>query len=336
MIRRRVTQRSRQPEIGAQVNFDDPITRDLNGFYPLSYHTRNVSRGGLPDMSANNGAAVANYALNRYAGFLDGVDDDFRIAHNTLLNLGGTWSCWIKTDGLWGVDNATNGTTVRGTAIFLSKVTATGSVGSIHATVSENGVVSFQSKTGSTTTIWNATGPSNISLIDDRWHHVACTFGTASGSQQIVYVDGVAGTPVTSSGAMTTTTEPLRIGTSADTFWEQFKGHISNVAIWSRVLSRNEIVQLAGNPWQLFRPAANQTFYSLPAQGTAYSLALDAGSYTLTGRDVGTSFGRSLALDAGAYNLTGRIVGLTWSGETPVEITDRIVTLRSLTERWRM
>ena len=106
-------------------------------------------------------------------------------------------------------------------------------------------------------------------------------------------------------------------------------------------------------------PWAELPWAGLPAAaGTAYSLSLDAGSYALTGRDVGTSFGRSLALDSGtynltgrdvtfnvtlsmlldsgAYNLTGRIVGLTWSGETPVEITDRIITLRSLTERWRM
>lgn len=74
----------------------------------------------------------------------------------------------------------------------------------------------------------------------------------------------------------------------------------------------------------------------------AYSLALDAGSYSLTGRDVtltyvpagGTAY--SLSLDAGSYALTGRSVTLTWSGETPVVITDTIITLRSLTERWRM
>ena len=78
-----------------------------------------------------------------------------------------------------------------------------------------------------------------------------------------------------------------------------------------------------------------------PTQG-AFSLAINAGSYALTGRDVtltyvpagGTAY--SLPLDAGSYALTGRSVTLTWSGETPVVITDTIITLRSLTERWRM
>lgn len=92
--------------------------------------------------------------------------------------------------------------------------------------------------------------------------------------------------------------------------------------------------------------------------GTAYSLSLDAGSYALTGRNVGLTSARSIGIDAGsyaltgrnvtfnvtlsmllnsgAYNLTGRSVTLTWSGETPVVITDTIITLRSLTERWRM
>jgi len=84
-------------------------------------------------------------------------------------------------------------------------------------------------------------------------------------------------------------------------------------------------------------PWAELPWAGLPAAGTtAYSLSLDAGSYALTGRDVNFNVTLNMLLDSGAYNLTGRIVGLTWSGETPVEITDRIITLRSLTERWRM
>ena len=84
-------------------------------------------------------------------------------------------------------------------------------------------------------------------------------------------------------------------------------------------------------------PWAELPWAGLPAAGgTAYSLSLDAGSYTLSGQTLGLTSARSVALNAGSYALTGRIVGLTWSGETPVEITDRIITLRSLTERWRM
>ena len=84
-------------------------------------------------------------------------------------------------------------------------------------------------------------------------------------------------------------------------------------------------------------PWAELPWAGLPAAGgTAFSLSLDAGSYALTGRDVGLTFARSLGLDSGAYSLTGQNVGLTWSGETPVVITDTIITLRSLTERWRM
>lgn len=84
-------------------------------------------------------------------------------------------------------------------------------------------------------------------------------------------------------------------------------------------------------------PWAELPWAGLPAAaGTAYSLALDSSSYALTGRDVNFNVTRNMLLNSGAYNLTGRIVGLTWSGETPVEITDKIITLRSLTERWRM
>ena len=84
-------------------------------------------------------------------------------------------------------------------------------------------------------------------------------------------------------------------------------------------------------------PWAELPWAGLPAAaGTAYSLSLDSGTYNLSGQPITFNVTLNMLLDSGAYNLTGRIVGLTWSGETPVEITDRIITLRSLTERWRM
>lgn len=68
----------------------------------------------------------------------------------------------------------------------------------------------------------------------------------------------------------------------------------------------------------------------------AFNLALDTGTYSLTGNDVTFSSALSFPLDTGVYTLSGQPVGLTWSGAPVVEVTDRIITLRSLTERWRM
>jgi hypothetical protein len=68
----------------------------------------------------------------------------------------------------------------------------------------------------------------------------------------------------------------------------------------------------------------------------AFNLALDTGTYSLTGNDVTFSSALSFPLDTGVYTLSGLPVGLVWSGAPVVEVTDRIITLRSLTERWRM
>lgn len=46
--------------------------------------------------------------------------------------------------------------------------------------------------------------------------------------------------------------------------------HLSALrVIFNRGLSDSEARELSVNPWQLFRPAANQTFYSLPSQGVS-------------------------------------------------------------------
>ena len=73
-----------------------------------------------------------------------------------------------------------------------------------------------------------------------------------------------------------------------------------------------------------------------PTLASNRNLTLDAGSYALTGNDVTFSSALSFPLDTGVYTLSGLPVGLVWSGAPVEEVTDRIITLRSLTERWRM
>jgi hypothetical protein len=94
-------------------------------------------------------------------------------------------------------------------------------------------------------------------------------------------------------------------------------GQIALAAMWGRALSDDEIREVSINPWQLFRPATTPVIYSLPSAG-AFTLALDAGSYNLTGQNLGLTSARSMALDTGAYNLSGQDVTLTLSGTAPV------------------
>lgn len=43
-------------------------------------------------------------------------------------------------------------------------------------------------------------------------------------------------------------------------------GSVQMYAVLPFAVSDAQALELSRNPWQLFRPAANQTFYSLPSQ----------------------------------------------------------------------
>ena len=377
---------NRQPPYNAGVDWSNPLTRALisagfadqvAGAGPVTRINSTTLAAGLGGMSLRFNAATSDYAtIGRNLSPLS--------INGTVLFVGIRPSSGVIVFGTASNSNYSGFTLIAGNQgeLLIGDNVGTG-IGNRR---------SYLTPVGST--------PVNVLLA-----FAICPTGLASG---LAAINGVPQT-LTYSGTMTTYSPgsgTAELGRRAAlTFYGN--SDIFAWAVWDRSLTQGELNEITRNPWQLFRPAANQTFYSLPAQGTAYSLALDAGSYTLTGqtlgltsarnlgldagsyaltgrdvtlaysagtvsytlsldagsytltgRDVGTSFARSLALDAGAYNLTGRdvafnvtlnmlldagaynltgrIVGLTWSGETPVEITDRIVTLRSLTERWRM
>ncbi|MGF1498211.1 MAG: LamG-like jellyroll fold domain-containing protein, partial [Elainellaceae cyanobacterium] len=84
-----------------------------------------------------------------------------------------------------------------------------------------------------------------------QWHHVA---GVYDGSELTLYIDGVEVASVTASGSISTTANPLNIGTKnpqapAGDFW---KGQLDEVRIWNTArnaaqISANRDRELAGN-----------------------------------------------------------------------------------------
>lgn len=401
---------NRQPPYNAGVDWNSPLTQNIRNLW-------NMSQRGMVDAVGNaNGTPIGGVGL---AGSSDGLASTFDSAGTTYVDLprptqfnlasGSRWTLLFRiattTDTgqtLWhygdGTANNRCGLLVgNGVAGALTDELITWARISGGSAANPGSLIAFETASRSL-------------LVDGAWHTVMLT---SNGASTAIYLDGISRTITVAATSANNgridvpnaTTATLGVANTG-TIGAKFNGSMSLGAFWARDMSQFAL-ELHQRPWQLFRPAANQTFYSLPSQGTAYSLSLDAGSYaltgrnvdltsarslgldagsyaltgrdvtlvysagtvsytlsldagsySLTGRDVGTSFGRSLALDAGtynltgrdvtfnvtlsmlldsgAYNLTGRIVGLTWSGETPVEITDRIITLRSLTERWRM
>ena len=74
----------------------------------------------------------------------------------------------------------------------------------------------------------------------NKWMHVA---GTYDGSSMKLYIDGKLEAEQSASGIMSTNTEPLYIGTRGG--YSTWNGDISDVRIYDKALSENEITELA-------------------------------------------------------------------------------------------
>jgi hypothetical protein len=100
-----------------------------------------------------------------------------------------------------------------------------------------------------------------------------------------LWIDGIVRATDTATASATINT--ARIGRSSG--GDGFSGTAILLAFWARGLTDSEVVEVSRNPWQLFSRATSPVIYSLPLAPT-YSLALDAGSYSLTGQDVTLTF----------------------------------------------
>ena len=84
---------------------------------------------------------------------------------------------------------------------------------------------------------------------------------------------------------------------------------IRALATWNRAFSDQDLIALSGNPWQVLARTTRR-IYLPAAAGGAFTVTIDAGSYVLTGNDVGLKRGERLTIDTGSYALTGNDVAL--------------------------
>ena len=78
-------------------------------------------------------------------------------------------------------------------------------------------------------------------INDEKWHHVA---GTFDGQELKLYLDGVleAENPIANDVKIRTNTAPIRIGQTPNELANQaYRGSISEVRIWDRALTVEEI-----------------------------------------------------------------------------------------------
>jgi len=176
----------------------------------------------------------------------DGVDDVVTVANSWQFDSGkGTWSAWIRTDGNWGVDGGSSGTTTKGScAVMARHGTPNNSAAGMSLLINPTGTVNLQAKGGNTTV---ANPKSTGTIIDNAWHHVAATWDQAAGGQMLIYIDGSPDGEETNSGAWAFENQDIMIGDSPDAYWEEFAGRLDDIQIYNKILTAEEIEMLAAN-----------------------------------------------------------------------------------------
>ena len=150
-----------------------------------------------------------------------------------------------------------------------------------------NGCVLFLDQGGSTHYVISSQA---ISFFPGGWHHVAGTFNVSSGNAYL-YIDGTLSNSA-STGLTGLSNAPLDNiignGNSSDAY---FDGTIADVAIWSGVLTAQDIAALAAGmpPW-LFRDQPLVGYWPLDGlQSPEPDLSGNQNNGTLTGTSRGTS-----------------------------------------------
>jgi len=90
----------------------------------------------------------------------------------------------------------------------------------------------------------NALATSASQYSADEWQHFCAVF--TSSTSRIVYIDGVAGTEVTTSANVNgNNAKRLSIGEYATTWNRELNGHLADLALWNVALSASEVAILA-------------------------------------------------------------------------------------------
>jgi len=151
----------------------------------------------------------------------------------------------------------------------------------------------------------NAEG--SVAMNDGRMHGSVGTWDCKSGGGVNTYVDGalhVAGTGIQQE---VTIAQPMRIGGSRETqqFWGKFDGNIALVAVWDRILSRDEIRRVSTSPELLPQLVAIRTLPNSVSSPNSYTLTAESGNFLLTGSTASIRAARVLAGGNGSFTLTG-------------------------------
>ena len=209
-----------------------------------------------------NGTTWSTTAKFGRAANFDGVDDRVDVADSNSLDLAGgmTLEAWVRP------------TANSGYRTVVLKEVSGELAYSLYAADSDHAThPSGWARVAGVSHYADGTG----ALPLNAWSHIAVTY---NGSALVYFVNGVQTRSTALSGAITTSTMPLRIG--SNTIWgEYFQGQIDEVRVYNRALSASEIQTDMVTPIGGSAPdtAAPTVSFTAPAGGATVS-----GSTTLS------------------------------------------------------
>ena len=195
---------------------------------------------------------------------LDGLNDEMRFGNSPDFNFtnGVTIAGWLKTSGTPDfsglVDKFEQVGQVTGIQVGFS--------GNNGFPPNQSGILRSDIGTGNTyNTAYNFRP-----VIDGLPHHFAVT---CDAEQLILYVDGMAGTPVAETNWVPNNTDDIVVGHDSDSGGRHFNGQLDELVIYARALSAAEVQALAGKPvLQIVRSAPGEATVSWPQTVSGFRL----------------------------------------------------------------
>lgn len=307
--------------VGAWLSVPNP------GWWGGKYAYDAVRGGQKPnDGTLTNGPQWRPGHARSPAVFFDGTNDYVTIPSSTVFDSSTlTVSFLMWTDGSWNTDGGSAGDA----APLIVRHDSSGSINGfgIYAikTGASAGKLSVQSKGAVNSTI-NITTTNTYSVLSSSWRHVAVSMSRDSGGPTTAYVDGAACGTANASAAWSFNSQAVRLGVSPDTFWEEYKGLMSDVRWYNRILTSSEIFALydqsrRGHP-DTMRWVSTRA-YSLPqSAGGSTSITAVVGTYGIAGTAANFLRGIVMPSAVGSYSLSGQSVAVKAGRKTSMEVGD--------------
>ena len=237
---------------------------NLIAFYPFN--------GNANDESGNeNHANVFGAALDQdrfgnedCAYSFDGIGDYLEIESSPLFDgTTGSWSLWAYIEEF----SEGNG---RG---LMSRSDASGSFNGVTLISSEE-KAGFQIKR-------SVQSNDHISIRGDtivtgRWSHLGLVYEGGGASR--LYVDGLLDAAASSTPPFSFNSQPIRLGTLSDPYWESFTGKIDDVRIYDKALSDIEM--------QYLYSSADSERFNVLFEDDFDDNQIDSDNWTFSGNDV--------------------------------------------------